>query len=269
MTRNGPQGATPSVADVAAARGLGRAVSTHVATTSQALGALLGPLVGLGFCGVLGYYGLVGVLASPVGGPWFWVAGLMAVVFLPAALCGLLLVPRALARRGSALHVFEAGMVHAPRGGAPQVFPWRDIWVLANVQQTLDRYTGRVSAVRSTHTVTAPGGPTVQVDDTFPDCVDLGRHIEEQVLAAQYAPALAQVQAGGTVGFGPLTLDGIGIHHRGRTVRWADAPTATFSPRSGLVEVRGTGPVPILVRSLNVPNLRVVLALVEAVRRGA
>lgn len=235
----------------------------HVKYTRTTLFSGIAALILATGSGLFGYE----LLASPRNindtnnAPFLLVIG---VVFLLAALyC--LLYP--LLYRSWRVYVYSEGFAYT-RGGKLDAFRWENIE--SALYSVTRRYmNGIYMGTQHKYTVLGTDGRKVVLNDRITSIERLGEIISEMVTRVKLPEALASIQAGNTLSFGPLSVSLQGVSNGKETLSWEQV--TAFQVSSGIITVRKGGKwlswsaVPVA----KIPNVFVFLALVDAIRKQA
>ncbi|MCC9309514.1 hypothetical protein LN042_20935 [Kitasatospora sp. RB6PN24] len=160
-----------------------------------------------------------------------WVANSVAGLVVLAGMVGLFLLARrgtkieARNSEGRELRFYERGVAVVETGGATmKAFRWDDASVLQNI--TKHYRNGVYTHTSYLYTLSGPGGETARVKGgtiggfEAPDT--WGTEIQQQVTAVQLPPALATIQAGLTLEFGPFAVNAERLSAGGKSVAWSE-----------------------------------------------
>ncbi|MGW1195180.1 DUF6585 family protein [Streptomyces sp. NPDC002536] len=229
----GHQAAYPSIAP-AQRRHLGR---VRIAAVVLAVLAVI--------CVATGYPGLVILLGGP----------------LVMCLIALVRYSRAAGRNeGSRLDLYERGLTIAHRGHVRAV-RYADTDVL---QDTIRHtYNGMTTRISYAYTVTDTTGESVILRGGFADPQEWGQAIQRAVTVARFPQALARLDAGQRLDFGPLWMTSSEIGSGGKSVPWQQVEE--IAVKDGYVKVRVAGRWSSLTMTSvrRIPNFFVFRALAD------
>jgi hypothetical protein len=206
-----------------------------------------------------------GLAASATAWSRFGVAAAQSMGSTPALVFGLLLVGAvlfliyALLSWSKAVGLYEGGI--AMRGlGRPRSWLWSDATAF---YAAITRETGLFARMRHKYTLEHLSGERASFDDRIENVAGLGETLGEKMVELHYAEAAARFNAGEPANFGELSLDQRGIQLKDWAVPWADVAQVTL--RRGYLEVHGRGGAHRSLRVAHIPNLQVLLGLLENV----
>jgi hypothetical protein len=141
--------------------------------------------------------------------------GVVGVVFLVIAFMTPNLNRSRAARR---IHVFEHGLMLADKNGPTAVFRWEDLSCLQAITRRYVNgvYVGTVYV----YTLIDRSGKTTKITGFYEKPDEWGPLIQTEILRAQLPRALAALDAGTNLQFGPLTINRGGIATSSKSLRW-------------------------------------------------
>lgn len=230
------------------------------------------PRVVLMVCRLVGF-ALVGVFvvraAARDAAEWTGL-GLLArgAIVLMAAFCLVACVRagRSLIGSGRGLYVFDRGLVAARWTNRALAVSWDDAAVRTDREVVVDTNTGVDGHRTLSLTVRGPGAVAVRLEAEMSDKIEaVASLVQQRILDVQLPRAIEEVEQGGAVVLGPVTLRATGIQVHRRTWSWAEFDRVesnvdgvrlytTSRSRRSAVKVR------------NVPNEHVLVALTVALR---
>lgn len=181
------------------------------------------------------------------------------------------------AEASTRVYLYEGGVVGANNGGIIGVYRWdtAEAYQYATFASTYAQYYGRKSA--PSVTLTAPGSRPLKVTNTFVGIDLFAQTVQQQITHAQLPGAMAALEAGETLRFGPLALNREGIDtKREGLIVWSRIRKIEPVSLNILVRAEGTkAKAGAAVFQKTVPNYGVLAAVAErmlaaanAARRG-
>ncbi|MFF4405855.1 DUF6585 family protein [Streptomyces sp. NPDC001262] len=161
---------------------------------------------------------------------------------------------------GSRLDLYERGFTSAHRGHVRAV-RYADTDVLQdNIRHT---YHGMTTKISYAYTVTDTTGERVTLRGGFADPQEWGPAIQRAVTVARFPQALARLDAGQRLDFGPLWMTAAEIGSGGKSVPWQQVEE--IAVQDGYVKVRVAGRWSSLTMTpvRRIPNLFVFRALAD------
>lgn len=180
---------------------LGAPEAVYRGSGSRCLVAWVVALVCFGLVAAVGY----GVLHQPQKKP---TAGIGLMILFGAS--GLAAAYMALTLAETSYLVFPAALVHK-RGDATKIIPWSHI---REVNQ-------KIHPTWQSYQVLARGGVDITLTGDIKNHRALGQQIEDKVLAHALPAALAQLERGESMRFGPLALNRHGVFVDGALSPWS------------------------------------------------
>lgn len=243
------------------ARSLGEPVAEHGPTLAYRVMARLGIGLALLLGGIILAAGLVGALRNVGCGAYLFLVGGSAVLVLGARLFRK-------ARRELRTRVlrFSGGLLHLGPGTA-RAFPWDDIeafWESA----VDERYHGVTINTLYKHTVRRADGKRATFDQELCDVAGIGEAIRVEAGTRLLTKVRTQLEQRGRVDFGPLAVSRDGLHQGAELLPWADVKDITASGGVLAVTERGKWLSWLKVATAAVPNLWVLLTLVQEQTEG-
>jgi hypothetical protein len=219
-------------------------------------------LVGLSVVGVTAWSSAVDLLESDrLDG--IVVALVIGVIACTAALG---VIVRALRSRGLHLELRQHGLIHRARGVEVGML-WEDVAELRVSRRNVRRWE------RNACTLLATNGRRLELTDELTGIADVCTRVEHENVRRQLPRALADVQAGRVVAFGPFVVTSDGLSHREHLLAWNEVGGAAVV-QGFLVIGDATRGIRILPkrdgiiawareRYAEVPNAAVLLAVVK------
>ncbi|MGW2813571.1 DUF6585 family protein [Streptomyces sp. NPDC001415] len=167
---------------------------------------------------------------------------------------------------GARLDLFEHGLTSAHRG-AVRVVRYADTTVLQNnVRHT--QY-GQTTRITYAYTVTDTTGTQIVLQAGYAQPHEWGPAIQQAVTEAQLPQAVAQLNAGRRLEFGPLWLTPTEIGSGGKSTPWSQVEEVAV--KDGFVRIRVAGRWSALSMTAvsRIPNFLVFRALADHLQRGS
>lgn len=221
--------------------------------------------VGL-ICIILGAAALVGgivlALARDTGLLCLSVIGLALVVF------GLWSVRRSEADASLRAALYEEGLLYSA-GGAQEAYRWEDLSeVWQEVISREYRNAGHLRQTTHTYRLVMRDGRRLALDDRLQGIGELGEALQKAALPRLFWDALARYQRGETLAFGKLSLSREGLALGGRTLAWGDLGPVEVGDGQLYIAEAGRSARWAELPVHEVPNVFVLLALVQARQAG-
>ena len=160
------------------------------------------------------------------------------------------------------IYLYSYGFILAERPDDLRVYRWDDIDTV--YQKIVSRsYNGVYTGTYHMYDITRRDGEAVKVTQLWDGGAELGRHINQQVSAAQLPGMLAAIQRGQGVQFQGLTLTAGGISTGRAAAPWAMVSSIGLS--NGYLRVRARDrKMPLALReAAKIPNLPLFLELAK------
>ncbi|MGH2508022.1 MAG: DUF6585 family protein [Ktedonobacteraceae bacterium] len=162
------------------------------------------------------------------------------------------------------VYVFANGFINA-RGRRGEVIRWDQI---QSIWEKVTRSSYRQSTLTYTYTVLRNDGKIFKQGSPLQKSRDMGLSMMREVVKIQLPLVKAAYQAGQTLAFGPINVDMQGVNNRKEMVPWDQIVRLTVSQGAVSVEQRGVQRQWSPVKSAEVPNLSVLMSLVNFVVQG-
>lgn len=193
---------------------------------------------------VLGAFWVV-LSAVPIGllvafgreAPWP-INALLGVFAAFALIGGLSVLVDSYRQRGQRLYVFEGGLVHDFEQRAPEVFAWRDTTVRR--QHTVYRRGGKfgTSYTAYTYFLTRADGRKLNFSNEDLDgLIQWGGRIMDDAARARLPGAVAKLNAGQTLTFGPFSVTAQTVGDGRQVLPWAQVEQVWV--RDGMIALQG------------------------------
>ena len=178
---------------------------------------------------------------------------------------------RLITSRGSHLELREHGLAYRFRQ-AKVVMPWDDVVEVRVTRRSLHRLD------QDRCVLVAKDRHRMELTDHLQDIAEICSRVEQESVRRLVPPALASLQAGRAVAFGPFEVTKGGLTHASRQLRWSDVADAVVA--RGFIVVgdtkRGIRVLPkrggiiawAKARYDEVPNAAVFLTLVKTLKGG-
>lgn len=231
---------------------LGALIAEHRANPKAQSEALL-----VAWCFIIAgvFMGLVGLQVSKGG----WPDLLVALVGLPLALIGAVVLVRRQRRRDLCVQVFDDGFTRT-LGGQTDVVRWDEVAeVWQNVTQS---YRGNVRTnTTRIYTVRLTDGRKLVFNSQLDKIAGLGSTLQQKCTAVMLPRAREAYQAGERVDFGPLSVSHAGIAKGNATLPWEQFEEIDL--REGVLHIRKKGERRdwAFAMASKIPNLPVLMAL--------
>jgi hypothetical protein len=216
-------------------------------------------------CIVLGAVAFVGgivlAITSDAGMLCLSAIGLALVAF------GVWAVRRSQADASLSVALYNQGLVYSVRGDQ-QVYRWDD---LSEIWQVIFTPRHGDYGMRTSHTyrLVAHDGRRLTLDDRVEGITELGQALQKAASPHQLEAALARFAQGETLTFGRLSVGGEGLTLGRRTLAWGDLASAQLSCNHVYITAKGRKATWAGLPVRELPNVLVLLALVEAHKSAA
>lgn len=180
----------------------------------------------------------LGLLAAVRGeAPWpvLTAAGLMGAFALGG---GVAVLVDSIKQRGQRIYVFDGGLVHDSDRQGAEVFAWRDTAVRR--QHTVYRRNGRFGSSYTAYLyfLTRADGRRLDLSNEDLDgLAEWGGRIMEDATRARLPGAVAKLNAGQTLDFGPLSVTGQTVSDGRQVLPWAQVEQVVV--HNGMIAVQG------------------------------
>lgn len=165
------------------------------------------------------------------------------------------------------IYLYEQGFVLAERPEDPQAYRWDGIDTVFQKIVSKRMY-GIEIAKKYLYTITRRDGRTAKLTVFWEGVDQLGAHIDERVSAALLPGAAAAIERGESIQFGDLTLTAGGIAGRRKSVTWPEVSGVRIAVGYVSVNVQGKFLSLSTTAAADLPNLPLLLALTERLRRA-
>lgn len=159
------------------------------------------------------------------------------------------------------VYLFTNGFI-AARGKKGDVFRWDQI------QAVWEKVTTNRSGNAFTYTVQRNDGKTTKISSQLVKVRDLGVQIMREVMRIQLPQAKAAYNGGQTLSFGKVNVNLQGVNNGKELVPWDQIGNMTVAQGSILIGKDGRQLKWSTVKAADVPNLSVLIALVNQVAQG-
>lgn len=159
------------------------------------------------------------------------------------------------------VYLFSNGFI-AARGKQSEVFRWDQI------QAIWEKVTSNRSGNVFTYTVQRNDGKTSKMGSQLVKVRDLGVQIMREVTRLQLPQAKAAYNGGQTLSFGKINVNSQGVNNGKELVPWNQIGNMTVAKGNILIGKDGRQLKWSTVKAADVPNLPVLLALVNQVAQG-
>jgi hypothetical protein len=123
-------------------------------------------------------------------------------------------------RRARRLHFFEGGLILADAKGPTVWYRWDSVSCLQAITR---RYANGVYVGTSyVYTMIGRDGTETKVTNFYDRPAEWGPLIQQEITRAQVPAATATLEAGASIGFGPLTINRGGMATNNRSISWGD-----------------------------------------------
>ncbi|MER8236367.1 DUF6585 family protein [Streptomyces sp. NPDC094049] len=197
-------------------------------------------------------------------GAWYFSLPILVLGMAPLALAGWLVV-RAWTQPRIWVGHYERGLVRWVTGKVPEVYEWDEIAGITRAETHVTN--GLTSAAQRTLTVFPAGAEPIVVSDSCDGFAGFADDVDAAFTRVRLPQDAARLETGERVGFLLVDLDHTGIGHLDLRLDWQRVERVEV--RNGILIIRQVG-----VRKpwLSIPshpvwNVRVFLALAEALRR--
>lgn len=220
------------VAEAARAAGLGQPVASYEVSIR---GQITWVVVGLVLAAIF-----LPIAVVVWDGPG--VAKVFAVLLGGAGALGLVTAVNAVrtrwSNRGRRLFRFTEGMVRDDDRDAALTFPWREVTVRRHVQRTVNR-SRRTDHTTWTYVLTRPDGRTLELDqELIPDLPAWGDELVAEIVRAQLPGALADLDDGRELRFGPIRVTADTVADGGKVLTWPQVESVGYE--QGTLMIHGT-----------------------------
>ena len=169
--------------------------------------------------------------------------------------------------RGLCVRVFPGGLVRQ-QGEAVDVVPWESIAVVTRSVLSWQQLESALDgAIRLT--LTTRDGRKLEFDEFLPRLRKLRKYVEQYTLPHLFTPALDAWERGRAVQFGKVTAHRRGLTFRGATLPWPSCGILEVFKGNLVIKRKGAWFAFCKVPVRHVPNVHILLALAEYIRKYA